>query len=397
MDVIVIGGGASGLVAAIKARELGHNVTILERNNKCGKKLLLTGNGKCNFWNNIQTIDKYHSANLNLFENILNNKKDKVINFFNDLGVVEKNINGYFYPFTNQSITILNALLYRIEKLNIKIIYNELVTNINFKDKFIINTNMNKYICDRVILSVGSKSYSKTGSDGSGYKLLKNFGHNINEVLPSLVPIIGKENFYKEIEGVRSDVILSLRENNVIIKEERGEVQFNKTGLSGICTFNLSGLISRGLNNSKKEEILINFVPWFNGNKIEFIKWLDKKDKRYKLSELLDGFLNYKIGNLIIKLSKNTLDSYWEEVDKERIVDLIMSFKIEVRDTLSYENAQVCSGGVYLNEIDTNTMESLKVKGLYVTGELLDVDGDCGGYNLGIAWMTGLIAGESIK
>ncbi len=397
MNVFVIGGGASGLVAAIKASEIGCNVTILERNDKCGKKLLLTGNGRCNFYNDFQSIDKYHSNNIELFKNILDSKKDEIIKFFNDLNVVEKNINGYYYPYTNQSITILNALLYKLEELKVKIIYNEYVTDIEKQDRFIIKTNNNIYYADKVILSTGSLSYKKTGSDGIGYKILKKLGHNITDIYPSLVQINGSDNYYKKWNGVRSEVSLTLKSNNEFLKEERGEVQFTDYGISGICTFNLSGIVSRELSKNKKVTIEINFIPWFNGNKKDFINWLNNKNKNYTVSKILDGFLNYKITNLILELLNIDKNKYLKDINIDELVDKLMNFKFNVLSTKSFDFAQTCTGGVYLNEINTNTCESLKVKGLYITGELLDVDGDCGGYNLSIAWMTGLIAGENIK
>lgn len=399
MNVFVIGGGASGLTAAIKAREAGCNVVILERNNKCGKKLLTTGNGRCNFYNEKQDLKFYHSEDMEIFAEIFNHKKDEILKFFKELGIVSKVNNGYYYPFSNQASSVVNALMLKVEKLNIKVINNELVKSIKKEDKFIISTEHNQFIADKVIIAAGSKAAPKTGSDGSSYDLVKSLGHSIIEVVPSLVQLEGKDNFYKEWKGVRSDAILSLLENNQKIKEERGEVQFTDYGISGICTFNLSGIISRGLLENKNYKILINLIPWFKGNKEDFLQWMNNQDEKlkdYKLREILEGFLNYNLVNLISKLENISATSKWNDVNKEKVINRIMSFEFNVLKTKSFDNAQVCSGGVPLKEINPKTMESLKTKGLYLTGEVLDVNGDCGGYNLSFAWMSGMVAGESV-
>lgn len=399
MNVFVIGAGASGLVSAIEARKYGCRVTILERNKNCGKKLLITGAGRCNYYNENQDIKFYHSQNLELFKDIFESKKDSILPFFNSLGIIPKINNGYYYPYSNRSTSIVNALVNKALSLDIKIITDTLVTKIEKKDKFIIHTENKTYTADKVIISTGSKAYPKTGSDGIGYNIVKELGHTTTKILPSLTGVVGKDNFYKDWKGVRSDAILTLVEDGNKVKQERGEVQFTDFGISGICTFNLSGIISRGLSEEKKEEVFINFIPWFEGEKEEFLVWMNNQNemlKGYKLKDILEGFLNYKIVNLILKLSHTNIDAKWNEVNKDNIIDLIMNFKVEAESTKSYDFSQVCIGGIPLSEINTKTMESLKTRGLYLTGEILDVDGDCGGYNLSFAWMSGLIAGESV-
>ncbi len=298
MNIFIIGGGASGLIAAIKASKNGNKVTILEKNTKCGKKLLLTGNGRCNFWNSDINVNAYQTSNKDLLAKILAKKQDEVLDFFKAIGIVPKVINGYYYPYSNQATSILNALVNKCLKLKVNIKYEEEVSKIIKKDKFYIYTSNNVYQADKVILATGGKSYPKTGSDGKGYELASSFGHQIKKVLPALVQLRGKENFYKELKGVRCEAILTLSENNKEIKSEQGEVLFTDYGISGICTFNLSSLVARGLDNNYQEEILINFVPWFKGSDNDFQKWLDEQDKKllnYSLGEILEGFLNYKL------------------------------------------------------------------------------------------------------
>ena len=240
IDILIIGGGASGLACAIKASLNGSKVTIIEKNNKLGKKLLATGNGRCNFWNKEQDLNKYHSNNIDILEDIYNLKKDEVLKFFDDLGIIYHDIRGFYYPITNQASTIVNALINKLEKLKVNIIYNEEVLNIDkVNDKFIIKTNNNSYEAKKVVMATGSKA--SLNENYLGYDIVKNLGHTITNLKPSLVQVMGSDNYYNLWNGVRSNANLTLIVDNKIIKEENGEVQFTSYGLSGICLFNLSG------------------------------------------------------------------------------------------------------------------------------------------------------------
>ena len=398
--IIIVGGGASGITSAIRASQNKENkVLILERNNNCGKKLLMTGNGKCNFYNDNQKINNYHSNNEELIKEIINdNNTNEVLKFFDKMGLAYKTKNGYYYPFSSSSKTVLNVLNKELEKNNVEIINNTLVTNIIKKENhFEIITNNKTFACDKVIIATGSKAAPFTGSDGMGYEFLKKFGHSINKVLPSLVQLQINENYTKEWAGVRTDVNLKLYENDKLIEEEKGELQLTNYGLSGICIFNLSSYISKGLSQNKKESIEINFLPFINGNVLEYLENLNASDKT--IEDLLVGILNYKLVNIIIKKSKIDKNKKYNKLTKEeknKIAKLLTEFNVIITGTNSYEDAQVCLGGLPLTEINLSTMESKKVKGLYITGELIDVNGNCGGYNLTFAWITGLIAGRSI-
>ena len=386
MKVFIIGGGASGLVSAIKIHEQNHDVTILEQNSKLGKKLLVTGNGHCNYWNDFQDISKYHSNNIDLFKEIFDKQKDKVLNFFDSLGIIPKIKNGYYYPFSNQATSILNALINKIEEEKIKVICNEQVINIKKSDNiFIITTNNNVYKCDKVVISTGSKAFIK--NQYLGYEFAKDFNHQIIKPEPSLVALVGNDNYYHYWDGVRAEAKVSLIVDNKLIKEELGEIQFSNYGISGICIFNLSTY----LDFNKDNVIKINFVPWYKNN--NFKEWLNNQNKKltnYSLKQILEGFLNYKIVNLIFKLLNIDEKAKWEDIDQDKLVNYLTSFPFIPVKTKEFSNAQTTKGGIPLNEIDINTMESKLVKGLYFTGEILDVNGDCGGYNLGFAWMSAL-------
>ncbi len=400
MNVYIIGAGASGLTSAIILARRGFKVHVIEQNKKVGKKLLLTGNGRCNYWNEDQSLEKYHSNNIDMVKIILSKSKDLVLPFFDSIGIVPKIINGYYYPFTNQAISVVNALFNTAKNLNVNFIYEEKVKDIVCSSNFTIITDKNSYKAEAVILATGSKAMPKTGSDGNGYELAKKLGYNITKIYPSLVPIIGESKYLKDLEGVRSNVILNLIVDDNLVKQEMGEVQFTNLGISGICSFNLSGEVNQYLNEKKKVEIGINLVPWFKQDKKALIKYLDEAEERlinYSLSNILEGFLNYKIVNVILKILNIDTNTKWENVIKEKVVNLLLDFRIKISGTKDYDYSQVCRGGISLKEINPETMESRKIKNLYIVGELLDVDGDCGGYNLGFAWMSGLIAGESVS
>ena len=254
--IVIVGGGAAGLISAIHTKTSTNKVTILERNSQCGKKILATGNGKCNYWNIDQNIKHYHSNNEELLEQIITKEiQDKVINFFNSLGIVPKIKNGYYYPFSNQATTIKNALLTEVNEKDIEIRQDFLVESIEKEDNHFIIISSNEIIkADKVIIATGSCASPKTGSDGIGYKLLKRLSHTVIEPKPALVQLKTTGNFLKEWAGIRTDVKVSLYENDKLIKEESGEIQLTDYGISGICVFNLSRFISRGLLDNKKEE-----------------------------------------------------------------------------------------------------------------------------------------------
>lgn len=399
-EVVIVGGGASGLTAAITAARNGKDVTIIERNNKCGKKILITGNGRCNFWNTDEDISHYHSSNPNLLkEFITDERKNSILKFFDSLGLAYKTKNGYYYPFSNQAFTVENALLLECKKLNIKIINDITVEKIIKKDCFIINPGQEKIKAKNIIIATGSKASPKTGSDGLGYELAKSLGHNIITPLPSLVQLKGNEIYFKNWSGIRTDVKASLLIDNNYIKSETGEIQLTNYGLSGICIFNLSGEATKALNQNKNVIISINFLPLTNNPKT-FLQTLNKNSYHKTISELLEAILHYKLVDIVLKkagLKRDLLLNTLTDNELNNLIKTLTDFKVQILDAHTLDHAQVCSGGIPLTEINSKTLESLKVKNLYFTGEIIDIDGDCGGYNLGWAWMSGIIAGKNVK
>lgn len=392
--VVIIGGGASGIISSIFASK-NNEVIILERNSSSLKKLLLTGNGKCNYFNDNQDISNYNSNNIDLVEKIITkNNLNNVLEFFDKIGIVPKIKNGYYYPYSNLSNSIKEALLKEASLCGVKIKTDYLVEDIKKVDsKFIIN---NELECDYLILSTGSKAYPKTGSDGFGYDILRKFGHKIIKVSPALTQVIGNKSYFKDWAGIRVDAKVSLYENNHFIDNQTGEVQLTKNGLSGICIFNLSGKIRRGLDDKQLEDIIINFLPFVEDIE-SFLNERNQKVKNRTIIELLEGLINYKLIKIILKESNINENKYYDELNikqKNELYNNLVAFKVNVIDTNDFDSAQTCSGGLSLEEINLSTMESKLIDGLFITGELLDIDGLCGGYNLTIAWITGMLAGK---
>ena len=404
--IVIIGGGISGFTSAINAKTNNNEVIILEGQDKPLKKLLITGNGKCNYFNEEFIFSKYHSFNEELLKNIISlENKNKILTFFKSIGIIPRIKENYYYPYSNQAISVKNSFLKEIENKNIKLKLNSYVKDIKKEnDKFLVYYNNDVLVCDELIISTGGKSYPKTGSDGSGYNLSKKLGHTINKTLPALVGLKCKEPFLKKLNGVRSNATVSLFINDKLIKSEIGEVQFTNYGLSGICIFNLSSIASRSISENKKVKISINFLDKLKiKNKKSFQRFILSSEynfKKEKVSYFLDNLLNYKLTNVILektKIERNKLVSKLSDNEINMLFENLFSFTINIIDTNNFESAQITTGGVSLYEINPLTFESKIVSNLYLTGEVLDIDGDCGGYNISFAVLSGILAGESVK
>lgn len=400
IDIIVVGCGASGIVAAINSKTNNNRVVILERNSKPLKKLLMTGNGRCNYMNETYSKNYYVSEDIEVVDSIISSDNIQMMkDFFDGLGIIPKIVNGYYYPFSNQAVTIYNALVEKALSLGIEIVYDTLVLDISKEeDLFLVECENKTYTSKKLILSTGGKSYPKTGSDGMGYSILEKFGHKVVKPYPALVQLIADFPYLKEWNGVRSEVEIELFEDNKYIKRESGEIQLTSYGVSGVCVFNLSNIITRRID-SHEVELKINFVPFI---KTLITPWMDqysKKNHDKKLESLLEGFLNYKLVNVILKVCKLDKNRYYKDLSNEEKLLLcknLRAFSIKITGTKSYDSAQISNGGVKLTEINHKTMESQLISNLYIVGELLDMNGNCGGYNLTVCWISGLLVGKAI-
>lgn len=400
--IVVIGGGVSGLIAAIHAKNKNNQVIILERNNTCGKKILVTGNGRCNYSNSNQDINHYHSSSSDNLESIINQKNiSAFLDFYKSIGIIPKVKNGYYYPYSNQAVTVQQALLRKVSELDIDVKTNTYVDDIAVNgNSFKVKTNNDIFYADIVIIACGGKSYSKLGTDGNGYQLLKKLGHNIIPVVPALTQIKVLENI-KDLTGVRSEVSITLIEDGKTIKSEIGEVQFTDYGISGICSMQLSKYISYGIMDKKCEKIVINFVSDIAKSKEEFIKFIESNNwLDFEVRSLLDSLLNYKVTNYILKETKIAGKVKIRNLKDEEInalINCLINFTLTATGTNTFDNSQVSAGGVDLKEIDLTTMESKIIPNLYIVGEIVDVDGDCGGYNITFASIGGMLAGMEVN
>lgn len=407
IKIAIIGGGASGLVSAISfAKALKHRnnveIVVLERLDRVGKKILATGNGRCNL-SNLNTNEKYyHSKNPKFVKDVLSqfNSKDTIA-FFESIGLIcRTEEDSRLYPYSNQASSVLDILRMEVQHLGIKEICDFEVNNIKkYKNKFIISsTNNQKYEASKIILSTGGNAQPNLGSNGSGYKLLKSLSHTITDISPSLVQIKSDSKIVKALNGIKINAEAKIICNNKVIRKEKGELLFTEYGLSGILILQLSTIIKNF--KAQNIKISVDIMPEFEKNKVkEIIQNKISKENWKSLENFFVGILNKKVGQMILKsagiypLSRKANSLSSSEINK--IVETIKDWQFNITGTMSWNNAQVTSGGVNTEEFDSSSLESKKIKNLYVTGELLDVDGDCGGFNLQWAWSTGFIAGKS--
>ena len=398
--VIIVGGGASGLVAAISAAREGIDVTIVEQKDRLGKKILSTGNGRCNLTNEYMEASCFRGDDTSIVSKVLDVfGYRETMHFFEELGVILKSRNGYVYPLTDQASTITDVLEMEIKRLGVNVLLGESVKNISkTKRGFIICTTETTLQGDAVILATGGKAASTLGSDGSGYTLAKSFGHKVSAVVPALVQLIGKGNFYKQISGVRTQAKISLFVNDERVCDDTGELQLTNYGISGIPVFQISRYAGKALREKKSVIVEADFIPNMTDN--EFKDFIQKRMELhgYKTAEaFLVGIFHKKLIGLLLKASRINTTEIMKTVTQEKINKLISlgkHFRIEIEGINDFEQAQVCAGGVLTSELNTQTLESIYVDDLYIAGELLDIDGICGGYNLQWAWSTGYIAGK---
>lgn len=399
--IAVVGAGAAGMMAAICAARAGAQVTVYERNDRVGKKILATGNGKCNFSNENMGSAWYYGSGKRLIEEIYRTfGLQETKTFFSDLGMRIKNRNGYLYPASEQASTVLDVLRYEMMRLSIDIHTNQQVVGMKKqRDGFVIETiDSKKCRYDAVILACGAKAAPKTGSDGQGFLLARQAGHHIVPTVPALTALRCKENFYKQIAGVRCDAGLALRIGKQKICMERGELQITDYGISGIPVFQMSRLAAYALQDQKCTTVEIDFMPDYNDNEYMSFwneRWIRQKEQT--MEQFVTGIVNKKIGLLLLKLAdikETEKAAKVPETKREKLGRLYRAFTVTVKETNSYEQAQVCAGGVDCREVNQR-LESNLVHGLYFAGEILDVDGICGGYNLQWAWSSGAVAGMS--
>ncbi|MBR4173409.1 MAG: NAD(P)/FAD-dependent oxidoreductase [Clostridia bacterium] len=380
--VAILGGGASGIMAAITAARCGSKVVLLERNHRIGKKLLMTGNGRCNITNMNVGADSYNSAFV--CDALKNFSVADTLDFFKKIGLLTYvEDEGRVYPVTNQASAVLDILRFELERRNIEIVCDFDTVKIEKNEKGFVITEKNgkKVTADRVVVALGGKSAPSTGSDGGGYRLLEMLGHSVKTPEKALVQLKTD----KSIKGVRCLCKVSLNG-----KSETGEVQFTGYGLSGIPVLNLSKYAKDG------DRITLDMIPDFT--ETELFEYLKKRDNQ-PLETYLVGMLNKPLGQMLLKecnIGKLTRESgSLEEFEIEKIAKKLKNWCFAVTGKMGWDNSQVTSGGIELLEVNPKTMESTLVKELYLSGEILDIDAPCGGFNLQWAWSSGYLAGKN--
>lgn len=399
-DVVIIGGGAAGIMAAITAARLGIKTAIVEHKDRIGKKLLSTGNGKCNYTNELQGIAYYRGEHpafvLPVFEQF---GLEETLTFFREIGVYPKCRNGYYYPASEQAAAVLEVLRLELDFRKTDILTEcELKHLIPQKNAILLDTNLGKIVAKKVILATGLLAAPKTGSDGSAFLHIEKLGHHFTDIVPALVALQGKQSFFKAIAGIRAEIQLEMYINQKKIAMESGELQLTDYGISGIPVFQVSRYATKALAKKEPVYVLLDFMPKLTAEELlsllkeRFYKFGNKKTA----SEALIGLVNRKLGDVLLKEAKISLQTLSKDVSKEQLEQLaarLKALRVDIIGSKPFEQAQVCAGGVDTNEVNNDTLESYLVPGVYFAGELLDIDGICGGYNLQWAWSSGYVAG----
>ncbi len=388
--VAIVGGGASGLLCAIELLSgdnalSGNDVVVLERNDRVGKKLIATGNGQGNLTNVNHALDYYHGDKgfVRAFFSVL--KNSDLIKYLQKLGIyLEEGDDGKMYPTSFQANSVLDILRSYLEYKNCNVITNFYVEEIkNLEQKFVICSKTDKLFAQNVVCAFGGSAGKQYGTDGTSYKLLETYGHKCTELYPSLVQLKANLMDFKGLKGIKDRVKIKALSQGDILKEAEGDLLFTDYGISGSAVFNISGYL-QGVKNPK---VSIEFLPNLSKEALIDILYEKQKLSHINREDLLLGLLNKQIGRIITKKCISIIE----------IATVVKDFRIEITGNLGFNYAQVTKGGIDTNAVNPFTMQSKLVKNLYLVGELLDVDGDCGGYNLTFAFLSGIASAKNIK
>ncbi len=402
IDVAIIGGGASGLCTALslKQKNINISVAVFEQLQRVGKKLITTGNGRCNITNKNLSLKRYHSENPEFFKFALNKYSNCFAeNFFNGLGVLFKSEEDKVYPYSLQASSVVDALRFGIDRMGVKLyLETEITDTIKKNGNYIICSNDKKYFAKTVVIATGLLSGGKKlGSSGSMLKILKNKGYSVIPTTPSIVQIKTDNSVTKSLKGIKVEADATLVFNDKKLKTESGEVLFCDYGLSGPPILQLSREVSR---KNGKFYILLDLMPEYSFD--DLVALLNDRTKALSdscLEEFFTGMLNKRVGQQLIKFIGKPLKDNTQTLsqkDIKALAFLIKNLRFEVLGTTGFENSQVTAGGLDTEGFEDKTMMSKKDKGLFAVGEVLDVDGDCGGFNLQWAWSSAFCASDAI-
>lgn len=402
-DILVIGAGAAGMTAAFTAALRGRKVLLLEGGARTGRKLLATGNGRCNFTNLEIDAKRFNEESRELVTAVLSQFSEKdALSFFDGLGIpAVAREGGYIYPRSRQAAAVRNALQAALERSGVSIHTEKKVLDLQLHKKgfLVICADDSCFFARCVILAAGGQALPGTGSDGSGYRLASSLGHRIRPVVPALVPLICREKRFRALSGVRveGEVVLSVDGRPAV--RDRGELQLTEYGISGIPVFQVSRAAARALEAGQAVTAHLDFWPEETPELLSHrLKHRAERFNGEPASFLLCGMLPDKLAGSLLKESGIAEKLPCGELSGHqllRLTEIIKSLFCTVTSTRGFEYAQVCSGGVVTEEIDPQTLQSRLIPGLYFAGEIIDVDGPCGGYNLQWAWSCGHVAGAA--
>ena len=399
-DIVVIGGGASGLMAAISAKYYNDklSVAVLERSDRVGKKILTTGNGRCNLTNTQISIERYHGENVKFANSALSKfDKDTTLDYFMQIGIYPKVEDNKVYPNSLQASSVVDVLRLTLKKLGVREVCNFYCVSIDKIDNiFKITSKDNQSVtAKKVIVCCGGCAAPKLGTDGSSYKLVQKFGHKLLPTYPSLVQVKCNPKHTIPMKGVKVDANISVYVNGKYTKSEFGELLFTDYGLSGPAVFQLSRIASVEINKGNKVLFLADIMPDVTRDEVYY--HLCCRNRQVPVEEFLTGMINKLCARQILKkcgVEKfNTTAEVLDDNVINTLADTIKGWDFEITGTNSWQQAQVTAGGISTSDFNPSTMESLLCAGLYVAGEMLDIDGDCGGFNLQWAWSIGFVAG----
>ncbi len=399
MKTAIIGGGASGLACAIELakKKTGMKITVFESNDRVGKKILATGNGRCNLTNLYAGEENYRNFSFARYC-LTRYTPESNIEFFNSLGLYTRcDSCGRVYPMSNQASGVLDSLRLSADALGVETVTGYHVDSVKRNGKKFKVGDKGEY--DFVVIATGGKAAQAQGSDGSGYKLLRALGHSITKLSPSLVQLETKSReFVKTLKGVRCEVNMTLTLDKTPVCRKHGEILFADYGLSGIVSMEVSAYASPYLTNGgKNAEVNVDFVPTYSEKELSlYIKQQTQMYPEKQAQDILSGFLPKKIGQAVLKSVGISASAKFSENEIKKVAHAMKNTGFSIASTKDFSFAQVTSGGAVTDEFNPKTLESKKIENLYCTGEILDVDGDCGGYNLNWAWSSGRLVAESI-
>jgi len=397
---IIIGAGAAGLVAAITQARAGHNVALLEQNSKIGKKILVSGNGKCNIGNRYISLNRFHSQNTDFIKKVLEEYDFcRIKKFFTSIGLeLVEGKEGKMFPMSLQASSVVELLEYEAKRVGVQIVCDCAVTNIEKKsDIFSIETIQGKKICDKLIITSGSPAAPQLGGSNSGYAFATKMGHSLIPRHPSLVQLCSEEEWVKQCAGVKVAGLAKLYANGEYITEKKDDLLFTNYGISGLAILDLSREVSTRLANFDYCELSLDLMPELGKEKLTNLLQSRVQHKSEKPIALwLQGVMNKKLISIVLKQAKSNvkIENQLNRKEINKLVHAIKNLKLSISDTKGFKGAEVATGGVNTEEVNPQTMESKLVPNLYFAGEILDVDGDRGGFNFHFAWVSGMRAGN---